>query len=40
MKPVKRYGVNKSTSAKSFRRSVGKTQSFNLASPIRGGWRL
>lgn len=40
MKPVARYSVNKSKSAKAFRKSVSKTKSFNLASPIRGGWRL
>lgn len=40
MKPVSRYSVNKSKSAKKFRKSVGKTQSYNLTTPIRGGWRL
>jgi len=40
MKPVSRYSVNKSQSAKSFRKSVARTKPVNLLSPIRGGWRL
>lgn len=40
MKPVSRYSVNKSQSAKSFRKSVARTKQVNLLSPIRGGWRL
>lgn len=40
MKPVSRYSVNKAASASKFRKSVSKTKSVNLLSPIRGGWRL
>lgn len=40
MKPVTRYSVNKSGSAKAFRKSISKTKGINLLSPIRGGWRL
>lgn len=41
MRPVKRSGVSKSRSAKSFRRGVTRTKSPNVAvMPMRGGWRL
>lgn len=41
MRPVKRFGVNKSGSAKSFRRNVGRSNAINMrAAPMRGGWRL
>lgn len=35
-----RHPVNKSKSAKTFRRNVGKTKMANMANPQRGGWRL
>lgn len=38
---MKRYSVNKRTSAKKFARSVGKTKALNvIAAPMRGGIRL
>lgn len=38
---MKRYGVNKSHSAKKFRKQVGKTKLINLkGAPMRGGIRL
>lgn len=40
MIPVKRYGVNKRSSAKNFRRQSGRTNINNLKTPMRGGWRL
>lgn len=40
MKPLSRYGVNKSRSASKFRRSVQKTKHVNIAGPMRGGIRL
>jgi len=41
MRPVKRYGVHKRGSAKSFRRNVSRTASINMRNaPMRGGWRL
>lgn len=41
MKPVSRFGVNKSRSARKFRRNVGRTKKANLVgAPMRGGWRL
>jgi hypothetical protein len=37
----KRFKVNKSRSARKFRRNVGKTKMANMsAMPMRGGWRL
>lgn len=35
-----RKHVNKHTSAKSFRRNVGKTKGINVAAVMRGGIRL
>lgn len=41
MRPVKRYGVNKSRSAAHFRGNVGRTKGINMQrAPQRGGWRL
>lgn len=41
MKPLSRGGVNKAKSARSFRKSVGRTKAPNVAAaPMRGGWRL
>lgn len=41
MRPLKRKGSNKRSSAKSFRRSVGRTKGLNLkGGPMRGGIRL
>lgn len=41
MRPIKRYGVNKSKSAAKFRRNVGRTRAPNIfANPMRGGIRL
>lgn len=36
----KRFRVNKSKSARSFRKQSGKTARANLAVPMRGGYRL
>ncbi len=40
MKPVKRHGVNKYKSAKSFGRDTRTVAAANLKNPMRGGWRL
>lgn len=40
MRPVKRFGVNKRSSAKKFRRNSGRTKAANMVQPMRGGWRL
>lgn len=41
MKPLQRKPVNKSYSAKKFRKGVSKTKLANVvANPMRGGWRL
>lgn len=41
MRPVKRHGVKKSSSAGTFRRQVAVTKYINLAPPpMRGGYRL
>jgi hypothetical protein len=41
MRPVKRYGVNKSRSASKFRSNVSRTKGANIGlTPMRGGWRL
>lgn len=41
MKPLKRKPVNKSASAKKFRKNVSKTKKPNVApAPMRGGIRL
>lgn len=41
MKPVKRFSVNKHSSARKFRRQVSRTKAANLgANPMRGGIRL
>lgn len=40
MRPVSRFGVNKSRSARGFRRSVGRTKGANMSGPMRGGIRL
>lgn len=37
---MKRYSVNKSSSARKFRHQTGRTKSINMATPMRGGWRL
>jgi len=38
---MRRKPVNKYRSAKSFKRSAGRTKAANLRSnPMRGGWRL
>lgn len=37
---MKRYRVNKRSSARSFRRKVGRTKGANLRMPMRGGWRM
>lgn len=36
---MRRYPVNKSKSAKQFRRNVGRTKAANV-NPMRGGYRL
>jgi hypothetical protein len=41
MKPLSRSSVHKHTSAKQFRRQMGRTQLANIvAAPMRGGIRL
>lgn len=41
MRPLMRKGVNKGSSAKRFRKSVGRTKGANLAPPpMRGGYRF
>lgn len=37
---MRRRHVSKHKSVKSFKRRTSKTDSKNLASPLRGGWRL
>lgn len=37
---MKRMGVNKRKSARSFRKQTTRTQSRNLSGPMRGGYRL
>lgn len=41
MRPSRRYGVNKGSSAKQFRHNTGRTKAANMrGAPMRGGWRL
>lgn len=40
MRPLVRSGANKHRSAKRFRSNVGRTKGANMATPMRGGWRL
>lgn len=41
MRPLKRGGVHKGSSAGKFRRNVGHTKALNMkATPMRGGFRL
>lgn len=40
MRPSRRFGVNKSRSARKFRRHGMKTKAANMKGPNRGGWRL
>lgn len=40
MRPLRRSGVNKQRSAKTFRRHSHKTAAINMAAPMRGGIRL
>lgn len=40
MRPVKRYDVNKRSSAGHFKRNVSRTKGANIIAPMRGGWRL
>lgn len=40
MRPVSRRYVNKSRSARSFRKNVSKTKGANVRAPMRGGWRM
>lgn len=40
MRPLHRNGVNKSSSARNFRRKSGRTAAANLKGLQRGGWRL
>lgn len=40
MKPLKRKGVSKHKSAKSFRKNTGHTKGANVAAPMRGGIRM
>lgn len=40
MRPVKRSGVNKSRSARKFRKNSKRTKALNMGGLARGGWRL
>lgn len=41
MRPVKRYGVNKRSSAGQFKRNVSRVKAINMKNPVmRGGIRL
>lgn len=40
MRPLSRSPVSKTRSARRFRSNVGRTKGANLATPMRGGWRL
>lgn len=40
MSPLKRYPVNKYSSARKFRKSVQRTKGANMNGPMRGGIRL
>lgn len=41
MRPVKRYGVNKASSARKFRGDTARTKAANVRPPpMRGGFRL
>ena len=40
MKPVSRRRVSKRSSARKFRSQIRRTKAPNMASPMRGGWRL
>lgn len=41
MRPVKRYGVNKGSSARKFRGNISHTKAANVRPPpMRGGFRL
>lgn len=41
MRPTKRYGVNKHSSARSFRHDTSRTNAKNMRGvPMRGGYRL
>lgn len=41
MRPLKRAGANKRSSARKFRKNAGKTKSANISPhPMRGGIRL
>lgn len=40
MRPLRRSGVNKHRSARSFRGQTRRTQKRNMAAPMRGGIRL
>jgi len=37
---MSRHSVNKSKSTRSFNRQNERTHSFNVRTPMRGGWRL
>jgi hypothetical protein len=39
-KSLNRVGVNKHSSARSFRHSAHRTPMLNMINPMRGGWRL
>lgn len=41
MRPLKRSGERKGSSARKFRKNVSRTKAPNLSkTPMRGGWRL
>lgn len=40
MKPLKRMGVSKGSSASNFRHKQSRTKKINMAGPMRGGIRL
>lgn len=40
MSPLRRSGVNKRSSARTFRKGASRTRQVNIAAPMRGGIRL
>lgn len=40
MRPSRRHGVNKRSSAKQFRKHSARTKAANMGGLARGGWRL
>ncbi|WNK12799.1 MAG: hypothetical protein [Microvirus sp.] len=40
MRPLKRFGANKQSSARKFRNQISRTKAPNVRGSQRGGWRL